>query len=83
MNLHKPHPSERVKALKPGDPWTFVGLTPEQMANAIELGVGGVTSRWFDTSEPGREFRTTAIHPAINAVETVFIGFQIFEAVEP
>lgn len=81
MNLPKLTISERVKALKPGDPWTFAGLTPEQMANAMEGGIGGVTSRWYDTSEPGRLFETVAIHPSMNAVETVYVGFQEFAEV--
>lgn len=77
MNLEKTRgASQTVKSLQPGDPWTFVSLTPEQMANALSIGVGGETSHWYTTGEPGRIFRIVAIHPDLKAVETVFVGFQ-------
>jgi hypothetical protein len=68
---------ERIyQNLKPGDRWTFTSLKQDQMIAIREIGVGGVFARWFNTGEPGREFRIVAIHEG--AVETEFVGFQTF-----
>lgn len=63
--------------LKPGDPWTFVGVTDEQLRVAHVLyEAGQPTAVWWSSGEPGRLFRTDCIHDAIHAIETVYVGFQ-------
>jgi hypothetical protein len=70
------------KRLQPGDSWTFVGLSKEQMRVANELGVGRTTSRWFATDESGRIFRIVRIHDTLHSVETVFEGFEMLAVKE-
>lgn len=84
MNLTKmsTSPSERVKHLQVGDPWTIIH--DGNLVIDFEDGqpprlpkVGELIARWYSTDEPGRQFRVTAVHP--KAIETVFEGFQEFE----
>lgn len=66
-------------ALQPGDPWTFIQDCGEFNTIVHEDGQpvkpGDHVTKWFDTSEPGRVFRVTAVHP--NAVETLYVGFAV------
>lgn len=71
-------------ALRPGDPWTFLtrgdhdGIVHE---DGKPVCAGDHVTKWFDTSEPGRVFRVTAVHP--NAVETLYVGFAVPTPAEP
>lgn len=85
---HDPWSSEQVaamadlsrvpgyKRLQPGDPYTFLSLSDEQMRLALDAGVGEHTLRWFSTAEPGRLFRIVRIHEALHAIECEYVGFQ-------
>lgn len=63
--------------LKRGDAYSFLSLTDQQMQIAKETGVGGRTSRWFDTSQPVCIFQIVQIHEQLHAVETVYLGFEV------
>lgn len=63
--------------LKPGDPFTFVSMTDEQMRVAHELSIGGRTAQWFSTAESGRVFRIVRIDDVAHACETVYLGFEV------
>lgn len=64
------------ESLKPGEQWTFLGVTDEQMA---DVAPGSNFSQWWSTDEPGRLFMVDRVHPALHAVETTFTGFQEIE----
>lgn len=64
--------------LAPGDPWSF--LYPVENAERTgkygrKVEPGEFVTKWFDTSEPGRVFRVTAVHES--SVETVYVGFAV------
>lgn len=68
-----------------GDPFTLTNREPfiDEITKS-PVKVGSVFTRWFDTGEPGRAFRITAIHAkpeGLVTYESVFIGFTVVDEV--
>lgn len=81
MKLDKPGLTERIKALQPGDPWTFI-LPYPILIDDVAVVPGDIIAKWYSTDEPGREFKVLSVRQLNEdyfVYETRFTGFQQFE----